>query len=72
MHVAAQPNLSPALRRLAGDAHRNHFFIHQSPSAGSKPVALFAWRIEDDGAVTPLPAKLDILARLRDIMDAML
>ena len=47
-------------------------FAEFQTSAGSKPTALFAWRIDDDGTVTPLSAKLDILARLRDIMDAML
>jgi inner membrane protein len=47
-------------------------FAELQASAGSKPAALFAWRIGDDGIVTPLRAKLDVFARLQDIIDAML
>ena len=47
-------------------------FAELQSSPGSKPSALFAWRIGDDGTVTPLRAKLDVFARLQDIIDAML
>ena len=46
-------------------------FAEFQSTPGARPVALFAWRIDNDGTVTPLRAKFDASERLREIFDAM-
>lgn len=46
-------------------------FSEFQATPGARPAALFAWRIDKDGTVTPLRAKFDASERLREIFDAM-
>ena len=46
-------------------------FAEFQATPGARPAALFAWRIDNDGTVTPLRAKFDASERLREIFDAM-
>ena len=46
-------------------------FAEFQTSPGAPPAALFAWKISEDGQVTPLRAKFDAPARLRALVDAM-